>query len=130
VAPVHPAAPATDPGLKINWNGDGKLAQPGLASANIVVFHHAGHQLDVVFFRRAVFLEPGFRPGDVMHGNEQVASLLLVYFPSASPPARCCAGAEQTACGDRPGAARRAIECDVFAVTLLAHPRAACRRPT
>ena len=41
----------------------------------------AGHQLDVVL-RSRVFLEPvpGLRASEVLHGNEQVASLLLVVF--------------------------------------------------
>jgi hypothetical protein len=87
----------TDPGLKINWNPVTETWRNlKLASANIVVFRLLG--ISWMWFRRG---NPEPAPSfakDVMHGNEQVAPLLVV-FPSASPPARCCVGAEQTACG-------------------------------
>ncbi len=81
VAQFIPAAPATDPGLKINWNPVTETWRNlKLASANIVVFRSM-LGISWMWFFGAVFLSqfPSFAK-DVMHGNEQVASLLLVVF--------------------------------------------------
>ncbi|MFZ2387882.1 MAG: MFS transporter [Polaromonas sp.] len=81
VAQFIPLAPATDPGLKINWN---PLTETWrnlkLASANVVVFRSM-LGISWMWFFGAVFLSqfPSFAK-EVMHGNEQVASLLLVVF--------------------------------------------------
>ena len=81
VAQYIPLAPATDPGLKINWN---PLTETWrnlkLASSNIVVFRSM-LGISWMWFFGAVFLSqfPSFAK-EVLHGNEQVASLLLVVF--------------------------------------------------
>ncbi|MBA4175097.1 MAG: glycerol acyltransferase [Leptothrix sp. (in: Bacteria)] len=76
-----PLSPATDPGLKINWNPFTETWR------NLVLVH--GHVavfrsvlgISWMWFFGAVFLSmfPAFAR-DVLHGNEQVASLLLVVF--------------------------------------------------
>ena len=81
VAQFIPRAPATDPGLKINWNPVTETWRNlKLASANIVVFRSM-LGISWMWFFGAVFLSqfPSFAK-EVMHGNEQVASLLLVVF--------------------------------------------------
>ena len=81
VAQFIPPAPATDPDLKINWN---PLTETWrnlkLASTNIVVFRSM-LGISWMWFFGAIFLSqfPSFAK-EVMHGNEQVASLLLVVF--------------------------------------------------
>ena len=81
LAQVVPSSPATDPGLTINWNPFtetwGNLL---LAHGNIVVFRSL-LGISWMWFFGAVFLSqfPSFAR-DVLHGNEQVASLLLVVF--------------------------------------------------
>ncbi len=81
VAQFIPLAPATDPGLKINWN---PLTETWrnlkLANDNPVVFRSL-LGISWMWFFGAVFLSqfPSFAK-EVMHGNEQVASLLLVVF--------------------------------------------------
>ena len=81
VAQYIPLAPATDPELKINWN---PLTETWrnlkLASSNIVVFRSM-LGISWMWFFGAVFLSqfPSFAK-EVLHGNEQVASLLLVVF--------------------------------------------------
>ena len=81
VAQSIPPAPATDPGLQINWN---PLTETWrnlkLASQNIVVFRSM-LGISWMWFFGAVFLSqfPSFAK-EVLHGNEQVASLLLVVF--------------------------------------------------
>ncbi len=81
VAQFIPAAPATDPGLKINWN---PLTETWrnlrLAHDNIVVFRSM-LGISWMWFFGAVFLSqfPSFAK-EVMHGDERVASLLLVVF--------------------------------------------------
>jgi 1-acyl-sn-glycerol-3-phosphate acyltransferase len=81
VAQFIPKAPATDPGLKINWN---PLTETWrnlqLAKGNLVVFRSM-LGISWMWFLGAVFLSqfPSFAK-EVMHGNEQVASLLLVVF--------------------------------------------------
>jgi 1-acyl-sn-glycerol-3-phosphate acyltransferase len=81
VAQAIPAAPATDPGLKINWNPVSETWRNlKLAHDNIVVFRSL-LGISWMWFFGAVFLSqfPSFAK-EVLHGNEQVASLLLVVF--------------------------------------------------
>ncbi len=81
VAQFIPSAPATDPGLKINWNPFTETWHNlRLAYGNIVVFRSM-LGISWMWFFGAVFLSqfPSFAK-EVMHGNEQVASLLLVVF--------------------------------------------------
>ncbi|MES2400400.1 MAG: MFS transporter, partial [Pseudomonadota bacterium] len=76
-----PLAPATDPGLKINWNPVTETWRNlKLANNNIVVFRSM-LGISWMWFFGAVFLSqfPSFAK-EVMHGDEQVASLLLVVF--------------------------------------------------
>ncbi len=76
-----PASPATDPGLKINWNPFTETARNlKLARENVVVFRSL-LGISWMWFFGAVFLSqfPSFAK-EVLHGNEQVASLLLVVF--------------------------------------------------
>jgi 1-acyl-sn-glycerol-3-phosphate acyltransferase len=76
-----PLSPATDPGLKINWNPFTETWRNlKLAHQNIVVFRSL-LGISWMWFFGAVFLAqfPSFAK-DVLHGNEQVASLLLVVF--------------------------------------------------
>jgi 1-acyl-sn-glycerol-3-phosphate acyltransferase len=76
-----PPTPATDPGLVINWNPVSEtLANLRLAHANIVVFRSL-LGISWMWFFGAVFLSnfPSFAK-DVLHGDEHVASLLLVVF--------------------------------------------------
>ena len=81
VAQAIPPAPATDPGLVINWNPVTETWRNlKLAHGNIVVFRSL-LGISWMWFFGAVFLSqfPSFAK-EVMHGNEQVASLLLVVF--------------------------------------------------
>jgi len=81
VAQFIPSAPATDPGLKINFNPVSEtLRNLKLAHGNIVVFRSV-LGISWMWFFGAVFLSqfPSFAK-EVLHGNEQVASLLLVVF--------------------------------------------------
>ncbi|RYZ11487.1 MAG: glycerol acyltransferase, partial [Comamonadaceae bacterium] len=81
VAQAIPRAPATDPGLKINWNPVSETWRNlKLAHGNIVVFRSL-LGISWMWFFGAVFLSqfPSFAK-EVLHGNEQVASLLLVVF--------------------------------------------------
>ena len=76
-----PASPATDPTLRINWNPVTEtLANLKLAHGNLVVFRSL-LGISWMWFFGAVFLSqfPSFAK-EVLHGNEQVASLLLVVF--------------------------------------------------
>ncbi len=81
VSQFIPTAPATDPGLKINWN---PLTETWrnlkLAHGNIVVFRSM-LGISWMWFFGAVFLSqfPSFAK-EVLHGDAQVASLLLVVF--------------------------------------------------
>ena len=80
-AQAVPASPSSDPNLRINWN---PITETGrnlmLARENIVVFRSL-LGISWMWFFGAVFLSlfPAFAK-DVLHGNEQVASLLLVVF--------------------------------------------------
>jgi 1-acyl-sn-glycerol-3-phosphate acyltransferase len=76
-----PPSPATDPGLRINWNPVSETWRNlKLAHGNVVVFRSL-LGISWMWFFGAVFLSnfPAFAK-DVLHGNEQVASLLLVVF--------------------------------------------------
>ena len=76
-----PATPATDPALKINWNPVTETVRNlKLAHGNIVVFRSL-LGISWMWFFGAVFLSnfPVFAK-DVLHGDEHVASLLLVVF--------------------------------------------------
>ena len=76
-----PVSPATDPGLVINWNPVTETWRNlKLAHGNVVVFRSL-LGISWMWFFGAVFLSqfPSFAR-DVLHGNEQVASLLLVVF--------------------------------------------------
>ena len=81
VAQAVPVSPATDPGLVINWNpftetwSNLKLAHEGLAVFRSLL------GISWMWFFGAVFLSmfPAFAR-DVLHGNPEVASLLLVVF--------------------------------------------------
>lgn len=81
LAEAVPVSPATDPGLVINWN---PLAETWrnlkLARGNVVVFRSL-LGISWMWFFGAVFLSqfPSFAR-EVLHGDEQVASLLLVVF--------------------------------------------------
>jgi 1-acyl-sn-glycerol-3-phosphate acyltransferase len=81
VAQFIPPAPATDPGLTINWNPVSETWRNlKLAHGNLVVFRSL-LGISWMWFFGAVFLSqfPSFAK-EVLHGNEQVASLLLVVF--------------------------------------------------
>ena len=81
VAQAIPAAPATDPALVINWNPISETWRNlKLANQNVVVFRSL-LGISWMWFFGAVFLSqfPSFAK-EVLHGNEQVASLLLVVF--------------------------------------------------
>ncbi|MGQ3000032.1 MFS transporter [Variovorax sp.] len=81
VAQAIPPAPATDPGLVVNWNPVSETWRNlKLAHENIVVFRSL-LGISWMWFFGAVFLSqfPSFAK-EVLHGNEQVASLLLVVF--------------------------------------------------
>ncbi len=81
VAQFIPSVPATDPSLKINWNPFTETWRNlKLAHGNIVVFRSL-LGISWMWFFGAVFLSqfPSFAK-EVLHGNSQVASLLLVVF--------------------------------------------------
>lgn len=81
VAEYIPGSPATDPGLVINWNPFTETVRNlKLAARNIVVFRSL-LGISWMWFFGAVFLSqfPSFAK-ETLHGNEQVASLLLVVF--------------------------------------------------
>ncbi len=81
VAQGIPTSPSTDPGLRINWNPVTETWRNlMLARQNIVVFRSL-LGISWMWFFGAVFLSqfPSFAK-EVLHGDEQVASLLLVVF--------------------------------------------------
>jgi 1-acyl-sn-glycerol-3-phosphate acyltransferase len=81
VAHGIPASPPADPGLKIEWNPFVETARNlRLARGNLVVFRSL-LGISWMWFFGAVFLStfPAFAR-DVLHGDERVASLLLVVF--------------------------------------------------
>jgi 1-acyl-sn-glycerol-3-phosphate acyltransferase len=76
-----PASPSTEPNLRINWNPVTETWRNlKLAHGNLVVFRSL-LGISWMWFFGAVFLSqfPSFAK-EVLHGNEQVASLLLVVF--------------------------------------------------
>ena len=80
-AQAVPASPPTDSGLRINWNPFTETWRNlALARQNIVVFRSL-LGISWMWFFGAVFLSlfPAFAK-DVLHGDEHVASLLLVVF--------------------------------------------------
>jgi 1-acyl-sn-glycerol-3-phosphate acyltransferase len=80
-AQAVPDTPATDPGLTINWNPFTETWRNlKLAHGNTVVFRSV-LGISWMWFFGAVFLSqfPSFAK-EVLHGNEQVASLLLIVF--------------------------------------------------
>jgi MFS family permease len=81
VAQAIPAAPATDPGLRINWNPVSETWRNlALAHQQLAVFRSL-LGISWMWFFGAVFLSqfPSLAK-EVLHGNEQVASFLLVLF--------------------------------------------------
>jgi 1-acyl-sn-glycerol-3-phosphate acyltransferase len=81
VAQAIPPSPSTDPALRINWNPITETWRNlKLAHGNVVVFRSL-LGISWMWFFGAVFLSqfPSFAK-EVLHGNEQVASLLLVVF--------------------------------------------------
>jgi 1-acyl-sn-glycerol-3-phosphate acyltransferase len=81
VAQSVPATPSTAPGLKVNWNPFSETWRNlKLAHENVVVFRSL-LGISWMWFFGAVFLSqfPAFAK-EVLHGNEHVASLLLVVF--------------------------------------------------
>ncbi|MDN3919320.1 MFS transporter [Roseateles violae] len=80
-AQAIPASPPTDPGLKINWNPVSETWRNlKLAHTQLAVFRSL-LGISWMWFFGAVFLAsfPAFAK-EVLHGDEQVASLLLVVF--------------------------------------------------
>jgi 1-acyl-sn-glycerol-3-phosphate acyltransferase len=80
-AQAVPASPASDPGLRINWNPFTETWRNlQLAHGNTVVFRSL-LGISWMWFFGAVFLSlfPTFAK-DVLHGDAKVASLLLVVF--------------------------------------------------
>ena len=76
-----PATPSTDPALRINWNPASETWRNlKLAHGNLVVFRSL-LGISWMWFFGAVFLSqfPAFAK-EVLHGDEHVASLLLVVF--------------------------------------------------
>jgi 1-acyl-sn-glycerol-3-phosphate acyltransferase len=81
IAQFIPSAPSTDPNLKVNFNPVTEtLRNLKLAHGNLVVFRSL-LGISWMWFFGAVFLSqfPSFAK-EVLHGDEQVASLLLVVF--------------------------------------------------
>ncbi|MGM9428634.1 MFS transporter [Hydrogenophaga sp. MI9] len=81
LAQAVPVSPATDPSLQINWNPFTETWRNlQLAHGNLVVFRSL-LGISWMWFFGAVFLSnfPAFAR-DTLHGDEQVASLLLVVF--------------------------------------------------
>ena len=81
MAQAIPLSPPTDPGLAINWNPFTETWRNlKLAHGNVVVFRSL-LGISWMWFFGAVFLSqfPVFAR-EVLYGNEQVASLLLVVF--------------------------------------------------
>ena len=80
-AQAVPTSPSTDPGLVINWNPVSETWRNlKLAHGNLVVFRSL-LGISWMWFFGAVFLAefPAFAK-EILHGDEQVASLLLVVF--------------------------------------------------
>jgi len=81
VAQALPETPASDPSLRINWNPFSETWRNLLIARESLVVFRSLLGISWMWFVGAVFL--GNFPAiakDVVHGNEQVASLLLVVF--------------------------------------------------
>ncbi|MDH4390598.1 MAG: MFS transporter, partial [Aquabacterium sp.] len=76
-----PHSPATDPGLQINWNPFTETWRNLVLARQDVVVFRSLLGISWMWFFGAVFLAnfPAFAKG-VLHGDEHVASLLLVVF--------------------------------------------------
>lgn len=76
-----PASPSSDPGLKINWNPVSETWRNLKLAATYPSVFRSLLGISWMWFFGAVFLAqfPSFAR-DVLHGDEQVASLLLVVF--------------------------------------------------
>ena len=81
VAQRIPASPSSDPGLKLNWNPATETWRNLKLAAQYPSVFRSLLGISWMWFFGAVFLAqfPSFAR-DVLHGNEQVASLLLVVF--------------------------------------------------
>jgi 1-acyl-sn-glycerol-3-phosphate acyltransferase len=81
VAQAIPPSPANDPHLKINWNPFSETWRNlKLAHGNLVVFRSLLGISWMWFFGSAFLSLFPALSRDVLHGNEQLASLLLVVF--------------------------------------------------
>ena len=81
MAQAIPLSPATDPGLVINWNPVTETWRNLLLAHQQLAVFRSLLGISWMWFFGAVFLAnfPSFAK-DVLHGDEQVASLLLVVF--------------------------------------------------
>ncbi len=80
-AQLLPETPASDPGLRIHWNPFSETWRNLMIARESLVVFRSLLGISWMWFVGAVFL--GNFPAiakDVVHGNEQVASLLLVVF--------------------------------------------------
>ena len=81
VAQAIPATPATDPALRINWNPVSETWRNlRLAHGDLVVFRSLLGISWMWFFGAVVLSQVPSFAKEVLHGDEQVASLLLVVF--------------------------------------------------
>lgn len=80
-AQAIPPTPSTAPGLKVNWNPVSETWRNLMLARQSVAVFRSLLGISWMWFFGAVFLSqfPSFAK-DVLHGNEQVASLLLVVF--------------------------------------------------
>ncbi|MBV9892448.1 MAG: MFS transporter, partial [Rhizobacter sp.] len=80
-AQAVPPSPSTDPGLAINWNPFSETWRNlRLAHGNLVVFRSLLGISWMWFFGAAFLAQFQAFAKEVLHGDEQVASLLLVVF--------------------------------------------------
>ncbi|WP_374676118.1 MFS transporter [Ideonella sp.] len=81
VAQAVPPTPATAPGLRVNWNPVSETWRNLMLARERLAVFRSLLGISWMWFFGAVFLGqfPTFAK-DVLHGNEQVASLLLVVF--------------------------------------------------
>ena len=80
-AQAVPASPASDPGLVVNWNPITETWRNLMLARQSIVVFRSLLGISWMWFFGAVFLSlfPAFAK-DVLHGDERVASLLLVVF--------------------------------------------------
>jgi len=80
-AQAIPPTPSTAPGLKVNWNPFSETWRNLMLARQSLAVFRSLLGISWMWFFGAVFLSqfPSFAK-DVLHGNEQVASLLLVVF--------------------------------------------------